>query len=62
MGAGNCMFYVEIPTQQEWEQTTKTALSERESILHFVAQTLKKEQASSSRFAIEYNQITFYYH
>lgn len=60
MGGGNCMFYVEIPTEQEWENKTNTSLKDRQSILQFVAETLKREQASASKYVIEHNQITFY--
>jgi hypothetical protein len=62
MGGGNCMFYVEIPTEQEWETITKTALTDRKSIVEYMAETLKSQQASSSRYVIEDNQITFYRH
>ncbi|MBC7873589.1 MAG: hypothetical protein H7Y01_06325, partial [Ferruginibacter sp.] len=37
MGGGNCMFYIDIPSEQQWEMQTKTALAARKEILEFVA-------------------------
>ncbi|MEO5999914.1 MAG: hypothetical protein ABIN89_23965 [Chitinophagaceae bacterium] len=61
IGGGNCMFFVFIPTEQQWEKQTDTPLSDRNSILQFVATTLQREQASSTRFEIEDSQISFYF-
>ena len=61
MGGGNCMFYVMISDEEKWEVETKTLLNKRNDILQFIAETLKREQAPSSKFEIISNQIAFYY-
>jgi hypothetical protein len=61
MGGGNCMFYIDIPTEKEWEARTGTPLSSRQEILEFVAQTVHTQQASSTRYEIGEREIAFYY-
>ncbi|MBX2891643.1 MAG: hypothetical protein KF734_11985 [Saprospiraceae bacterium] len=61
MGGGNCMFYIDIPTAQEWEARTGAPLSSRQEILEFVAQTVHAQQASSTRYEIGEREIIFYY-
>ena len=61
MGGGNCMFYIDIPTEQEWEARTKTPLRSRQEILEFVAGTVNREQAPNCRYEIQGNSIVFYY-
>lgn len=61
MGGGNCMFYIDIPTEKLWEAGTKTPLSARKEILQFVAETVRAEQASGCNFEIKDDTIGFYY-
>ena len=61
MGGGNCMFYVDIPTEEKWEVQTRTPLSRRQEILEFVAETVRREQASSTRYEIQDSAIVYYY-
>ena len=60
MGGGACKFYIDIPTNAQWVQQTKTPLSRRDDIIAFVAQTVQREQAPSWRYEISDNAITFY--
>ena len=61
MGGGNCMLYIDIPSEEQWEAATKTPLSERQDIVEFVATRVKSEQASNCNFIIEKASIGFYY-
>lgn len=61
MGGGNCMFYIDIPDEDQWEAATKTPLSERQHIIEFVAARVKSEQASNCNYIIETASIGFYY-
>jgi hypothetical protein len=61
MGGGNCMFYIDIPTEEKWEAQTKTPLSSRKEILEFVATTVQRQQASNCNYEIKGNGIGFYY-
>lgn len=61
MGGGNCMFYIDIPTEEKWEAVTRTPISERKDIIDFVAARVKSEQASNCNFIIEKAFIGFYY-
>ena len=61
MGGGNCMFYIDIPTEEKWEAQTKTPLSSRKEILEFVATTVQRQQASNCNYEIKSNGIGFYY-
>ncbi len=61
MGGGDCMFYIDIPSAQEWEARTGTPLCSRQEILEFVAQTVHTQQASSTRYEIGERDIAFYH-
>jgi len=61
MGGGNCMFYIDIPTEKQWTAATNTALSRRKDILEFIAQTVQAQQASNCNYEIKENTITYYY-
>ena len=61
MGGGNCMFYIDTPTEEKWEAQTKTPLSSRKEILEFVATTVQRQQASNCIYEIKSNGIGFYY-
>ena len=61
MGGGNCMFYIDIPTEQSWEHETNTTRGKRKDILEFVATKVQEEQASHCNYEIKDNSIVFYY-
>jgi hypothetical protein len=61
IGGGNCLVYIDIPTEAQWEAFTKTPLARRKEILDFVAATVQAQQASTCYFEIKENAITYYY-
>jgi hypothetical protein len=61
MGGGNCMFYIDIPSEEFWEARTKTTIKRRKDILNFVATQVQAKQAPNSNFVIDKDVITFYY-
>lgn len=61
MGGGNCMVYLTIPTEAQWEAATKTDLSRRKEILEYVAEVVQVQQAPNCNFEIKENEIGFYY-
>jgi len=60
MGGGNCMFFVNIPTEKQWETKTGIAIERREDIIWFVATGTQRDQASSCRFEIRDHEIVYY--
>ena len=60
VGAYDCAFYVNIPTESEWEKATKFPLSEREEIIIFVAERTQRDQASSCIYKISDGEIAYY--
>lgn len=61
MGGGNCMGYLDIPSEAKWEAQTPFTLAERADILDFVARTVQRDQASSCRYEIKDTDISYYY-
>ncbi|MEO7924601.1 MAG: hypothetical protein ABIR30_13050 [Chitinophagaceae bacterium] len=61
MGGGNCMLYIDIPSEKQWEQQTQTTIGKRNEILKFIAQTVQAEQASHCHYEIKETSIGFYY-
>jgi hypothetical protein len=61
MGGGNCMVYLNIPSEVHWEKETKTPLSRRKDILEYVATAVQSQQASNCYFEIKEDEIGFYY-
>lgn len=59
MGGGACKFYIELPTPAQWARATDTALSRRDEIVRFVAETVRAEQASGWRYEIHDDVIRF---
>lgn len=61
-GTGNCIFYIHIPTEENWERETGFSVAERADILQFVAETVLRDQTTSAGayFEIEENWINFY--
>ncbi len=60
MGAYDCVFYVNIPTESDWEKATKFPLSEREEIIVFVAERTQRDQAPSCVYKIADREITYF--
>ena len=63
MGGGNCLFYIGIPTRENWVKETGYSLGERDEIIQFVAENTLRDQTTSSGayFEIEEDRwITFY--
>jgi hypothetical protein len=60
MAGGDMKFYIDIPTEEQWEARTGTPLSERADILDFVAARVKQDQAPNWRYEITDNAINFY--
>lgn len=60
MGGGNCMFYIDIPTEAQWEQHTGAPLALRTEILEFVAETVQAQHASNCRYEIGDREIAYY--
>lgn len=61
MGGGNCLAFINIPTEKQWETATKTPLERRKDILEFVAEAVQSQQASNCNYVIRDNEIAFYY-
>lgn len=61
MGGGNCMFYIDIPAEKDWEAKTKTPLSRREEIVQFVAETVRRQQAPRTRYEIQETFVNYFY-
>ncbi len=47
-GGGNCVAIIYVPTNNEWTNKTNRPITERNSILTFVAEQAIKDQASKS--------------
>lgn len=62
MGGGNCLFYLDIPTKENWIKETGYSLGERDEIIQFVAENTLRDQTTSSGayFEIEDRWITFF--
>ena len=60
MGGFNCMFYLNVPDSSNWEKHTGIPLSERQSILEFVAEETKRTQCSNCYYEIRSNDIAYY--
>ncbi|MEZ4901256.1 MAG: hypothetical protein R2822_05580 [Spirosomataceae bacterium] len=60
MGGGNCKMYIDIPAKATWERATHTPLGRRDEIIHFIAETVRREKAPSWRYEIGEQEIAFY--
>ncbi|HEV7783503.1 MAG TPA: hypothetical protein VGO58_19650 [Chitinophagaceae bacterium] len=61
MGGGNCMFYIDIPNEENWEKQTGIALTSRKELLAYIATRVQREQASNCRYEIKSDTISYYY-
>ena len=53
-------FVVLLPREAEWTAATGTALARRDDIIDFVAETVRREEAGSWRYAVETDRIIYY--
>jgi hypothetical protein len=62
MGGGDCIFYMVIPSAEEWASQTGYSSEERDRILQYVAEESLKRQANlpGSYYKIEEKHIVFY--
>jgi hypothetical protein len=60
MGGGDCVFYLNIPDETEWEATTGFPLSSRGEIIQYVAESTLKDQAPSCKYRISPTEIAYY--
>ena len=61
-GGGNCIFYISIPSEQNWEKDTGYSLEKRNEVLAFIADESLKKQARipGAYFKINETSIVFY--
>jgi hypothetical protein len=60
MCGGSMKFSIDIPAAAHWEAATGTPLSNRDEILKFVAEQVKRDQAPNWRYEITPGAIDFY--
>ena len=60
MGGGNCVFYLDVPGEKDWERRTGFRLDERNSIVEHVATMTGRDQASGCRYEIRDQEIVYY--
>ncbi len=60
MGGGNCVFYLDVPGEKDWERRTGFRLDERDSIVEHVATMTGRDQASGCRYEIRDQEIVYY--
>jgi hypothetical protein len=59
-GANDCVAILFIPTADRWEQETGRALSERNAILHWIAERVCQDQVSQGYYQITDGFIELY--
>ena len=60
-GGGDCQLCIDIPHENNWEKETKTPLSRRDEILHFVGKMVLRDKYSvGRRYEIDKNGINIY--
>jgi hypothetical protein len=58
---GSALAIIDIPAEQQWEQSTKTPISRRAAILTSIgAQVVKDQTTSGGRFEIGENTLTIF--
>jgi hypothetical protein len=62
VGGGSCIFYISIPTEQQWETQTGYPSANRKEILNFIAEEGLKKQARlpGAYFKMNETSIAFY--
>ena len=51
-GGGNCVVIIYVPSTSEWTSKTKRSLTQRETVLTFVAEKSIKDQAPNCHYVI----------
>ena len=51
-GGGNCVAIIDVPSSNEWTNKTNLPITERNSILTFVAEQAIKDQAPKSYYEL----------
>lgn len=59
-GGGDCVAIISVPGEAEWTKTTKRPLTERETILRFVAENATRDQTAHGRWQLLENWIEIY--
>jgi hypothetical protein len=58
---GNALAIIDIPAEQQWEQSTKTPISQRTAILNSIGtQVVRDQTTSGGRFEIGSNTLTIF--
>lgn len=57
-----CLFYILIPTRQDWEKETGTPINRRHQIIEYLAQEAQRTQRTNLVYTIEESAIYFYEH
>lgn len=62
LGGGDCIFYMDIPSTEEWSSRTGYPLDQRDDIVKFIAEESLRLQCRSpgSYYKIEDKYISFY--
>ncbi len=60
MGGGNCMFYLEIPSEDNWESQTGFSIKRRNDIIEFVSRSTWRDQGPHTRMEILSTSINYY--
>jgi len=62
VGGGDCIFYMVIPSAEEWESQTNYSSGERDEIVKYITEESLRKQANlpGSYYNIEENHIVFY--
>lgn len=61
LGGGDCMVYVNIPTEATWEKETGISQADRKEILEYIASVVQMQQASNCYYKINESSIDYYY-
>lgn len=60
-GGGNALALIDIPSEKDWEATTKIPLAQREETLRFIAEQVIQDQASGrGTYAWDDHTLTIY--
>ena len=60
-GGGDCQLCIDIPNETNWETETKTPLSKRDTILHFVGKiVIRDKYPFGRRYEMGENWINIY--
>lgn len=60
MGGGNCLIFILIPTQNNWEEKTGFPIAERDRIIEHLAHMTHRDYIGGAPFEIKEDCIVFY--